>query len=131
MLPELAEEFAAPHPGLEGGGDDGPEMVGAGAKQLHFLRYRHHRTALPALPSHPDAGDGVGREEAFVGCPEEQMADDLDVPVDGGFRERLLSVLLLFEQVLFVALFAVTRDVRSEEHTSELQSPMYLVCRLL
>src|SRR5437762_6047290 len=23
------------------------------------------------------------------------------------------------------------RDVRSEEHTSELQSPMYLVCRLL
>src|SRR5437764_6707734 len=26
---------------------------------------------------------------------------------------------------------AVTEDVRSEEHTSELQSPMYLVCRLL
>src|SRR5437762_9462826 len=25
----------------------------------------------------------------------------------------------------------VERDVRSEEHTSELQSPMYLVCRLL
>src|SRR5437879_7936669 len=24
-----------------------------------------------------------------------------------------------------------TREVRSEEHTSELQSPMYLVCRLL
>src|SRR5437879_10742149 len=24
-----------------------------------------------------------------------------------------------------------TRDYRSEEHTSELQSPMYLVCRLL
>src|ERR1017187_6945285 len=24
-----------------------------------------------------------------------------------------------------------TRDIRSEEHTSELQSPMYLVCRLL
>ena len=23
------------------------------------------------------------------------------------------------------------RDARSEEHTSELQSPMYLVCRLL
>src|SRR5437762_6070936 len=26
---------------------------------------------------------------------------------------------------------AVVRKVRSEEHTSELQSPMYLVCRLL
>src|ERR1017187_8468869 len=24
-----------------------------------------------------------------------------------------------------------TREMRSEEHTSELQSPMYLVCRLL
>src|SRR5437879_9344683 len=29
----------------------------------------------------------------------------------------------------FVATFAPTK--RSEEHTSELQSPMYLVCRLL
>src|SRR5437879_11459794 len=26
---------------------------------------------------------------------------------------------------------AEVRDLRSEEHTSELQSPMYLVCRLL
>src|SRR5437764_6608586 len=26
---------------------------------------------------------------------------------------------------------ALARNVRSEEHTSELQSPMYLVCRLL
>src|SRR5437762_8116628 len=26
---------------------------------------------------------------------------------------------------------AMLRDTRSEEHTSELQSPMYLVCRLL
>src|SRR5437762_6826460 len=26
---------------------------------------------------------------------------------------------------------AALREVRSEEHTSELQSPMYLVCRLL
>src|SRR5437879_10861180 len=25
----------------------------------------------------------------------------------------------------------LTEDLRSEEHTSELQSPMYLVCRLL
>src|SRR5437763_8635899 len=27
--------------------------------------------------------------------------------------------------------FAIARAFRSEEHTSELQSPMYLVCRLL
>src|SRR5437763_6337280 len=31
----------------------------------------------------------------------------------------------------FLFVLTVGRDVRSEEHTSELQSPMYLVCRLL
>src|SRR5437763_12614470 len=31
----------------------------------------------------------------------------------------------------FDAVHAVRRTLRSEEHTSELQSPMYLVCRLL
>src|SRR6202023_3383603 len=33
--------------------------------------------------------------------------------------------------VLIAAKFGETRLLRSEEHTSELQSPMYLVCRLL
>src|SRR5437764_7718862 len=40
--------------------------------------------------------------------------------------EHLRSPVLVFD-VAGLALFAV----RSEEHTSELQSPMYLVCRLL
>src|ERR1017187_4421299 len=31
----------------------------------------------------------------------------------------------------FTCLVLVEHDYRSEEHTSELQSPMYLVCRLL
>src|SRR5437762_5645735 len=57
----------------------------------------------------------------------------------------LVVVSLAFPQVgrfspswwsLLVYFFAVTAahpilDARSEEHTSELQSPMYLVCRLL
>src|ERR1017187_5522848 len=30
-----------------------------------------------------------------------------------------------------ILLFAIPAIIRSEEHTSELQSPMYLVCRLL
>src|SRR5437763_11717838 len=33
--------------------------------------------------------------------------------------------------LLHVLLRSVPRRLRSEEHTSELQSPMYLVCRLL
>src|SRR5437764_7697383 len=32
---------------------------------------------------------------------------------------------------IFLVLFDEVRHSRSEEHTSELQSPMYLVCRLL
>src|SRR5437879_8487899 len=41
------------------------------------------------------------------------------------------GILVLF--VFVIMLIAVERSVheRSEEHTSELQSPMYLVCRLL
>src|SRR5436189_2524285 len=33
--------------------------------------------------------------------------------------------------IIFQWAFAKVLDLRSEEHTSELQSPMYLVCRLL
>jgi hypothetical protein len=37
------------------------------------------RSAIPLILE--DAGDGVCGDEAFVGCPEEQMTDDFDVPV--------------------------------------------------
>src|SRR5437762_5530919 len=41
-------------------------------------------------------------------------------------------ILFLFGvQMLFGKMDAKTQGHRSEEHTSELQSPMYLVCRLL
>src|SRR5437764_8879809 len=36
-----------------------------------------------------------------------------------------------FSEAIDHALQAPEQEVRSEEHTSELQSPMYLVCRLL
>src|SRR5436189_1966486 len=35
------------------------------------------------------------------------------------------------EQGLCVGVLGIFEELRSEEHTSELQSPMYLVCRLL
>src|SRR5437879_6965939 len=47
-------------------------------------------------------------------------------PVDGAARSQK------FAQFLHIKLPAIPGyDIRSEEHTSELQSPMYLVCRLL
>src|SRR5437762_10634898 len=46
--------------------------------------------------------------------------------------EALTSAVRRDEVVLHLEAFTeVRRDRRSEEHTSELQSPMYLVCRLL
>jgi len=42
--------------------------------------------------------------------------------VDKGGRPYILHPMWVMNQV---------RHLRSEEHTSELQSPMYLVCRLL
>src|SRR5437762_8174263 len=44
-------------------------------------------------------------------------------------EERRVPPALLLRQHVHLAL--KVRGVRSEEHTSELQSPMYLVCRLL
>src|SRR5256885_5262803 len=52
------------------------------------------------------------------------------IPGDGGYRVQPVSV----EDVADLAVFAATQKdnlVRSEEHTSELQSPCNLVCRLL
>src|SRR5437762_13292873 len=51
-------------------------------------------------------------------------------PTNAYFAERTITQLrLLFEEPA-LDLFAAEIS-RSEEHTSELQSPMYLVCRLL
>src|SRR5437762_8773149 len=43
----------------------------------------------------------------------------------------LFAGLFLPGQALDLSFFFVPASNRSEEHTSELQSPMYLVCRLL
>src|SRR5437762_7060558 len=52
------------------------------------------------------------------------------------FRSRLVAELLLRPGELLAQLLVLPPEPlqlrsRSEEHTSELQSPMYLVCRLL
>src|SRR5437764_11615897 len=47
----------------------------------------------------------------------------------GGKGNRLRGLLVIGE--VAVSFIQTTQAIRSEEHTSELQSPMYLVCRLL
>src|SRR5437879_7217997 len=47
------------------------------------------------------------------------------IPISGGMTERQVQLINDFKPDI------ITVTPRSEEHTSELQSPMYLVCRLL
>src|SRR2546422_8128574 len=51
------------------------------------------------------------------------------LPISGTFEE--LTSLYIFAAWIFYALSVVAMFRRSEEHTSELQSRLHLVCRLL
>src|SRR5258708_24970076 len=60
----------------------------------------------------------------------------LTVPATGGFFSAILVFVLVLQLIApGITVRAVPNDVplniRSEEHTSELQSPDHLVCRLL
>src|SRR5437762_7675061 len=46
------------------------------------------------------------------------------------FQGASLASILLLMSVGLAIVFGLMGVIRSEEHTSELQSPMYLVCRL-
>src|SRR5207248_11334255 len=86
-----------------------------------FYRCVAHR-ALHSFPTRRSS-DLVGRlHEASVFVPERVLQQDLDrVRQAGDFRKS----------GRFERRQAVDLDARSEEHTSELQSPYDLVCRLL
>src|SRR5437764_9715575 len=65
---------------------------------------------------------------------EVETATQETVPgeVCGPVRIQIEGFKPIFSEVLFVEVKPTNGDYeRSEEHTSELQSPMYLVCRLL
>src|SRR5437879_10341630 len=72
-------------------------------------------------------GDGIGvcRNRWRARCREPEFKSQGGSVKLGGASVRFVS--LLFDADLVRA----GRQPRSEEHTSELQSPMYLVCRLL
>src|ERR1017187_10595217 len=52
-------------------------------------------------------------------------------PLRAAMVISLIMRVKLFPRLASVAAFLCLMVARSEEHTSELQSPMYLVCRLL
>src|SRR5437762_4383589 len=54
-----------------------------------------------------------------------------DTVVEHGRRAGAANLWVAGRQIAHVELGDIGSGLRSEEHTSELQSPMYLVCRLL
>src|SRR5437879_7544386 len=74
-----------------------------------------------------DAFDGITTRRVYKqALPPEQAVEVIRVGRARHFDPQLLDLFLgSMDQVLAI------RQKRSEEHTSELQSPMYLVCRLL
>src|SRR3712207_7761424 len=61
----------------------------------------------------------------------ERRAGSADAEVAGDEHPLHLAGALADLQDLGIAVEAADRELRSEEHTSELQSRQYLVCRLL
>src|SRR5690348_17725189 len=61
----------------------------------------------------------------------QRAADGVDIPRPERGVELNAEELALRKHVAGDAIVGARRAVRSEEHTSELQSPVHLVCRLL
>src|SRR5437879_8876542 len=71
----------------------------------------------------------VLRAERDVRSPNSHFGNFLS----RGKKRRISPIPLIPRQIYFSQKWPFTPllyDIRSEEHTSELQSPMYLVCRL-
>src|SRR5947209_11965780 len=98
-----------------------------GGRTLSELRHKHVTAPLPTL-----AEVAAGVPEAFSRGVAHAMAKDRsDRPQTAGeFIDELRAALGLAPRTRGHALHA-TDAGRSEEHTSELQSRQYLVCRLL
>src|SRR3712207_7369901 len=74
----------------------------------------------------PLAGDLERQEDVLLGREHREQVEELEDEADVAAPQlRQRGVVELRD------LGAVDRDRRSEEHTSELQSRQYLVCRLL
>src|SRR5258708_6579663 len=115
-----------------GDGDDSGDQAGYVAmKQLLTRRPRadgvfccNDPIALGAMRAIMDAGLQIPGDIAVVGCGNLNYADFLRVPLTSIDQDS-------DKLGTHAAKLALSLIKRSEEHTSELQSPDHLVCRLL
>src|ERR1017187_1051621 len=87
-------------------------------------------------PAEPGNSDGAGvinslRRNAGLSKPRRASGSQIGPPVVRDLRATGSSQLIDGAPLIPVTLLGWKPLNRSEEHTSELQSPMYLVCRLL
>src|SRR5437762_10642861 len=112
-----------------------------------FLAQKEKRETTGFDPNRPVPSDAVLKnrlkaEEYYVvrqGGTETPFQNEFwnkdrtGIYVDVITGEPLFTSLEKFDGQIGLPTFSkpISKDLRSEEHTSELQSPMYLVCRLL
>src|SRR5437879_5896053 len=122
------------------------ELLGTGIEVLsggnhsfdrkEILDYFPHQPRLLRPANYPNGAPGsglyIGTAKNGVGCAVLNVQGRVFMAaLDCPFRtaDRELARIPLDVKVVLVDMHA--EATRSEEHTSELQSPMYLVCRLL
>lgn len=89
MLPVLMQEFTAPHAGIQGEDEELLHMRRGMIEKLLFFKKRDHRAGSAAFLRQTQPRKRVGGQQPFIGRPVQEMAQDGDVPVDGGLGERL------------------------------------------
>src|SRR5437764_13883287 len=92
-----------------------------------MLQACHQGHSSPQVVSAPSAGVPAARLRIAMGDDPEGFPEFIPSTSRVSARRHLVDE----SPALTAVLQAQPRLVRSEEHTSELQSPMYLVCRLL
>src|ERR1017187_5475646 len=112
-------------------GLDGRRFRGVGYSGMRFCR------RVGSSPSHFTLVAVASKMEEVLKGSHLPLAAALRVrssraarsaPVNLGKVRRAVKAWL---RIFRLSMSVMTTEVRSEEHTSELQSPMYLVCRLL
>src|SRR2546422_2675089 len=114
-------------------GNRAPFLVGAGAKQA--VSEQRLRRAMNRVEAHVRPFRDVQQAVPSVGeveHPEERVlvVRQLRLPVHALVQSPFAELRLTLGVQIEVDGVAL-KDVRSEEHTSELQSRLHLVCRLL
>src|SRR5437764_8599406 len=111
-----------------------PKTVTAALKALHLAS-----EYIDKMENRPKVAEVISRP-TYINCPPEIILDRLQGKYDYGdgkkeqdpnymiFNQRNCNFPSRTYGYWFMSQYPY---VRSEEHTSELQSPMYLVCRLL